>query len=171
MLIAAGCRHIQIDEPLFTMSDQDEVAAAVDAVNLAIEGIPEEVHVSAHICQGNYAVGKEYDGQIGHRYFDTGRYKAELVCRIKCSSYLIEHDMTPHYQGLLADKQLGIGAVDVQDPKIESAETIVERIRAHGWLAPEQTILTSSCGFNHLSRQVAFGKLKALTEAKRMLGG
>ncbi len=171
MLIAAGCRHIQIDEPLFTMSDQDEVAAAVDAVNLAIEGIPEEVHVSAHICQGNYAVGKEYDGQIGHRYFDTGRYKAELVCRIQCSSYLIEHDMTPHYQGLLADKQLGIGAVDVQDPKIESAETIVERIRAHGWLAPEQTILTSSCGFNHLSRQVAFGKLKALTQAKRMLGG
>jgi 5-methyltetrahydropteroyltriglutamate--homocysteine methyltransferase len=171
MLIAAGCRHIQIDEPLFTMSDQDEVAAAVDAVNLAIEGIPEGVHVSAHICQGNYAVGKEYDGQIGHRYFDTGRYKAELVCRIQCSSYLIEHDMTPHYQGLLADKQLGIGAVDVQDPKIESAETIVERIRAHGWLAPEQTILTSSCGFNHLSRQVAFGKLKALTEAKRMLGG
>ena len=67
-----------------------------------LEDIPEEVHASAHICQGNYAVGKEYDGQIGHRYFDTGRYKAELVCRIQCSSYLIEHDMTPHYQGLLA---------------------------------------------------------------------
>jgi 5-methyltetrahydropteroyltriglutamate--homocysteine methyltransferase len=171
LLVAAGCRHIQLDEPLFTMSGEDEVQAAVDAINIAIEDIPDDVHVSMHICQGNYAVGKEYDAQIGHRYFDTGRYKADLVCRIECSSYLIEHDMTHHYQGLLGDKQIGIGAVDVQDPKIESGETVAARVRTHGWLAPEQTIVTSSCGFNHLPRKVAFGKLLAMAEAKRLLGG
>jgi 5-methyltetrahydropteroyltriglutamate--homocysteine methyltransferase len=171
LLVAAGCRHIQLDEPLFTMSGEDEVQAAVDAINIAIEDIPDDVHVSMHICQGNYAVGKEYDAQIGHRYFDTGRYKADLVCRIECSSYLIEHDMTHHYQGLLGDKQIGIGAVDVQDPKIESGETVAARVRTHGWLAPEQTIVTSSCGFNHLPRKVAFGKLMAMAEAKCLLGG
>jgi 5-methyltetrahydropteroyltriglutamate--homocysteine methyltransferase len=171
MLVAAGCEHIQIDEPLFTVSDDDEVLAAVDAINLAIEGLPDKVHVSMHVCQGNYAVGKEYDGQIGHRYFDHGRYKADLVCQIYCASYLIEHDMTPHYEGLLSDQQLGVGAVDVQDPKIESGETVAARVRVHTWLAPEQTIVTSSCGFNHLSRRVAFGKLQAMVEAKRMLGG
>src|SRR6202044_519508 len=42
---------------------------------------------------------------------------------------------------------------------------------AHRWLAPEQTIVTSSCGFNHLPRHVALGKLKAMGEAKRILGG
>ena len=26
-----------------------------------------------HVCQGNYAVGEDYDGQIGHRYFDMSR--------------------------------------------------------------------------------------------------
>jgi 5-methyltetrahydropteroyltriglutamate--homocysteine methyltransferase len=171
MLVAAGCRHIQLDEPLFTMSDEDEVRAAVDAINIAIEDIPDDVHVSTHICQGNYAVGKEYDAQIGHRYFDTGRYKADLVCRIECSSYLVEHDMTYHYEGLLGDRQIGVGAVDVQDPKIENGETVAARIRAHRWLAPEQTIVTSSCGFNHLPRKVAFGKLMAMAEAKRLLGG
>ena len=171
MLAAAGCKHIQIDEPLFTMVDDAEVRAAVDAINLAIEGLPGDIHVATHICQGNYAVGKEYDAQIGHRYFDVGRYKADLVCQIAASSYLIEHDMTPHYQGLLKNQQLGVGAVDVQNPKAESGETVAERIRAHAWLAPEQTIITSSCGFNHLPRNVAFGKLKAMTEAKRILGG
>ena len=100
LLAEAGCKHIQIDEPLFTMTDDSEVAAAVEAINMAIEGLPEDIHVSTHICQGNYAVGKEYDAQIGHRYFDSGRYKAELVCKIECASYLIEHDMTPHYEGL-----------------------------------------------------------------------
>ncbi len=171
MLVAAGCEHIQIDEPLFTVSDDQEVRAAVEAINLAIEGLPEQIHVSVHVCQGNYAVGKEYDGQIGHRYFDHGRYKADLICRIECSSYLIEHDMTPHYEGLLGDKQLGVGAVDVQDPKIESGQTVAERIQAHQWLAPEQTIVTSSCGFNHLPRRTSYGKLQAMVEAKLILGG
>jgi 5-methyltetrahydropteroyltriglutamate--homocysteine methyltransferase len=170
-LVAAGCKHIQVDEPLFTMYEEDEVGKAVDAINLAIEGLPDDVHVSTHICQGNYAVGTEYDGQIGHRYFDTGRYKADLVCKIECSSYLIEYDMTDHYKGLLRNQQIGVGAADVQDPKIESGETIAGRIRRFGWLAPEQTIVTSSCGFNHLPRRVALGKLQAMSEAKRLLGG
>lgn len=171
LLADAGCKHIQLDEPIFTMSDEADVKAGVDAINLAIADLPEDVHVSTHICQGNYAVGKEYDAQIGHRYFDTGRYKADLICAIECSSLLIEHDMTPHYEGLLGDKQLGVGAVDVQDPKVESGETVAARIQLHDWLAPEQTIVTSSCGFNHLPQAVALGKLKAMSDAKRILGG
>ena len=64
------------------MSDEREVDAAIDAINLAIEGLPDDIHISMHVCQGNYAVGKEYDAQIGHRYFDTGRYNADQVCKI-----------------------------------------------------------------------------------------
>ena len=144
---------------------------AVEAINMAIEGLPEDVHVMVHVCQGNYAVGPDYDGQIGHRYFDHGRYKADLVCEIACDGYLIEHDMTPHYENCLGDKQLGVGAVDVQAPNVETGEQVAERIRVHRWLWPEQTIITSSCGFNHLPRHIAFGKLRAMTEAKRILSG
>jgi 5-methyltetrahydropteroyltriglutamate--homocysteine methyltransferase len=171
MLIDAGCRNIQIDEPILTMASDADTRAAVQALNIAIEGIPKEVHVSLHYCQGNYAVGKEYDGQIGHRYFDVGRYKADIVCDVECSSFLIEHDMTHHFHGHLRNQQLGIGAVDVQDPKVEAAETIAARVQAHKWLAPEQTVLTSSCGFNHLPQRVAFGKMQAMSAAKLLLGG
>jgi 5-methyltetrahydropteroyltriglutamate--homocysteine methyltransferase len=171
LLVEAGCRNIQVDEPLLTMATDQEAAAAVEAINLAIEGLPDDVHVSTHYCQGNYAVGKEYDGQIGHRYFDVGRYKADLVCKIECSSILIEHDMARHYENCLGDKQLGVGVVNVQDPKVETAETLVERVRANPWLAPEQTIITSSCGFNHLPRRTVLGKLKAMADAKRLLLG
>jgi 5-methyltetrahydropteroyltriglutamate--homocysteine methyltransferase len=170
-LTDAGCKHLQIDEPYFTASSEGEVAAAVGVINMIIEDIPSDVHVSVHVCQGNYAVGPDYDGQIGHRYFDTGRYKADLVCRIECDAYLIEHDMTPHFEGLLGDRQLGVGAVDVQAPNIETGEIVAERITAHKWLSPEQTIITSSCGFNHLPRHIALGKLRAMTEAKAILIG
>src|SRR5947209_150727 len=95
-LAEAGCKHIQVDEPYFTVSADDEVRAAVQAINMSIEDLPEDVHVTVHVCQGNYAVGPDYDDQIGHRYFDHGRYKADLVCQIECDAYLIEHDMAPH---------------------------------------------------------------------------
>ena len=170
-LAEAGCKHIQIDEPYFTAANDDEVRAAVDAINIATEGLPGDVHVLVHICQGNYAVGPDYDGQIGHRYFDTGRYKADLICKIDCDAYLVEHDMTRHYEGLLGDKQLGVGAVDVQNPNVETGQEVADRIKAYRWLAPEQTIVTSSCGFNHLPRHVALGKLRAMVEAKAILGG
>jgi 5-methyltetrahydropteroyltriglutamate--homocysteine methyltransferase len=170
-LAEAGCKHIQLDEALFTMSDDDEVAAAVDAINLAFDGLPDDIHLSVHACQGNYAMGADYDGQIGHRYFDTGRYKADLICKIDCDSYLIEHDMSGHFEGLLGNKQLGVGAVDVQAPNIETGAQVADRIKVHGWLAAEQTLITSTCGFNHLPRHVALGKLRAMTEAKAILGG
>jgi 5-methyltetrahydropteroyltriglutamate--homocysteine methyltransferase len=166
----AGCKYIQLDEPLFAISDDLEVKAAVEAINLATEGL-KKVSVQVHICQGNYAVGAEYDGQIGHRYFDTGRYPAELICRINCDALLIEHDQTPKYEGLLGNKYLAVGAVDVQDFNVESAETIGERIKKYSWLSPGQTLITSSCGMNHLPRHIAFGKLKAMAAAKKLLGG
>ena len=61
-LADAGCKHLQIDEPYFTVADDQEVRAAVDAINMAVEGLPEDFHVMVHICQGNYAVGPDYDG-------------------------------------------------------------------------------------------------------------
>ena len=168
-LAAAGCKNIQIDEPLFIISDDHEVQAAVDAINLSTEGLPKDVHISMHICQGNYAVGAHYDGQLGHRYFDSGRYPGKLICGINCDSFLVEGDMAGHYYGHLGNRQLGVGAADVQDVNIESGETIVERVKKYAWLAPEQTIISSSCGMNHLPRHIAFGKLKAMGEAKKIL--
>jgi len=170
-LAEAGCKHIQIDEPYFTPASNEEVKAAVEVINTVIEDLPDDVTTLVHICQGNYAVGPDYDGQIGHRYFDVGRYKADLVCEIDCDAYLIEHDMTPHYEGLLGNKQLGIGAVDVQAPNVETGAQVADRIKTHTWLTPEQTIITSSCGFNHLPRHIALGKLRAMSEAKAILLG
>ena len=79
------------------------------------------MHVSVHVCQGNYAVGPQYDGQIGHRYFDTGRYKADLICQIECSFLSLSSTIGQmHLKVVLGNKQLGVGAVDVQAPNVET---------------------------------------------------
>lgn len=165
----AGCRNIQVDEPLFALADDEEMGWAVEAVNMATDGL-KHASIHQHVCQGNYAVGPEYDGQIGHRYFE-GRYPARQIAQINCDVLMVEGDMAHLYDGLLGDKQLAVGAVNVQDMTIESPETIAERITALAWLAPEQTLITSTCGMNHLPRQIAFGKLQAMVRAKEVLGG
>jgi 5-methyltetrahydropteroyltriglutamate--homocysteine methyltransferase len=168
-LEAAGCRHIQVDEPLFALADDEEMAWAVEAVNVTTDGL-KHASVHQHVCQGNYAVGPEYDGQIGHRYFE-GRYPAKQIAEIECDVLMVEGDMAHLYEGLLGDKQLAVGAVNVQDLNVETPEAVAERIVALTWLPPEQTLITSTCGMNHLPRQIAFGKLKAMSAAKRILGG
>ena len=98
-LAEAGCKHHPDRRAVFHAVQRRRGSSRGRRHQHGHRGLPDDVHVMVHICQGNYAVGPDYDGQIGHRYFDTGRYKADLVCQIECDGYLIEHDMTPHYEG------------------------------------------------------------------------
>ena len=170
-LEAAGCKHIQLDEPLFSIAGttRAEVEAAIEANNRCWEGIT--AFKWQHICQGNYAVGAHYDGQIGHRYFAVEAYPADLVCQLDCDAIMNEGDMTEEYRGHLKNQQLAVGVADVQDLNVETPETLVERIGEWGgsWLEPERTLITSSCGMNHLPRQIAVGKLEAMAKARAVL--
>ena len=166
----AGCKHVQIDEPLFAAVDRDEVQSAIDSINYAFEGAS-GMYKWVHICQGNYSVSDEFDqgDQIGHRYFDFEEYPADLITGIRCDALMVEHDFAHAYKDVLKSQQLAVGAADVQEKQVEKPEKIIERIESLDWLSPEQTLITSSCGLNHLSREVAFGKLKAMADAERML--
>ncbi len=164
----AGCRHVQIDEPLFAAVDRSEVESAIDAINNAFDGAS-GMYKWVHICQGNYAVGEDYDGQIGHRYFDFSEYPADIIPNIACDALMVEHDFAHAYKDTLKNQQLAVGAADVQQRQVEDPEKIIERIESLSWLQPEQTLITSSCGLNHLPREVAYGKLKAMADAERML--
>jgi 5-methyltetrahydropteroyltriglutamate--homocysteine methyltransferase len=131
LLAEAGCRNIRLDEPLFTMSGEAEVAAAVAAINAAIEDLRDTVHVSMPVCQGNYSAGKEYHEQIGHRWFDGARHMADMFCVIERVAYLIECHMAHHFEDVLRDRKPS--AVDVQDPGARSAELVACGIREPDW--------------------------------------
>jgi 5-methyltetrahydropteroyltriglutamate--homocysteine methyltransferase len=169
-LAEAGCKHVQIDEPLFMVggSQRPEIEKGIEAVNQDFEGV--NAFKWQHICQGNYAVGEHYDGQIGHRYFDVEEYRSDLIGRIDCDALLVEGDMTPHYEGQLRNQQVAIGAADVLDMNVEKPEQIADRVKTWGsWLPREQILITSSCGMNHLPRHIAEGKLAAMAGARDLL--
>lgn len=128
----AGCKHIQVDEPLFAVGGitREEVEATIEAHNQCWEGV--EAFKWTHVCQGNYAVGEDYDGQIGHRYFDVEPYPVELIVQLEVDAIMNEGDMTPEYEGQLKNQQLAIGVADVQVLDVESPDTLVERINEWG---------------------------------------
>ena len=168
----AGCKHIQLDEPLFAVGGitTEEVEAAIEANNACWEGVG--AFKWTHVCQGNYSVSEEYDqgDQIGHRYFDVEQYPTELICQLEVDAIMNEGDMTPEYEGHLRNQQIAVGVADVQDKNVESPEELVERMNQWAaWLPEEQTLITSSCGMNHLPREVAFGKLAAMAQARDLL--
>ena len=167
-LARAGCKILQLDEWLLSSSSQLELPAAVDAINVAIEGV--DLSVQVHLCQGNYTEHDAYEGMLGHRHGnDPAAGFAALVSDIECEVFSVEHDMAQLFEGHLGNKYLALGAADVQSLDIESPEEIAECIGQYRWLAPEQTLLTTSCGMNCLPRHIAFEKLKAVVQAKRLL--
>ena len=130
LLAEAGCKHIQIDEPLFTMADDGEVAR---------RGRRHQ-HGDRGPARRRARLDPHLPGQLRRRQgirrarsataiSTSAATRPTMSARSNARPTSIEYDMTHHYEGMLGDRQLGVGAVDVQDPKVESGETVAERIR------------------------------------------
>jgi 5-methyltetrahydropteroyltriglutamate--homocysteine methyltransferase len=63
-----------------------------------------------------------------------------------------------------------VGCLDLDDLTVESPAQVAARIRrALPHVAREDVILAPDCGMKYLPRAVAEGKLRAMTEAARLL--
>lgn len=62
------------------------------------------------------------------------------------------------------------GVLDLNDPAVETADIVAARIRgALPHIDPERLIIAPDCGMKYLSREVAFGKLKAMVEGTKLV--
>ncbi len=161
-LFAAGADIVQIDEPYMQARPEKARQYGLAALNRALEGVTGRTAV--HICFG-YAA-------IIHQRPSGYSFLPELAeCR--CSQVSIETAQS----GLdcavlekLPSKQIMVGALDLSDTRIESPETVAERVRrALRYVKPQNVILAPDCGMKYLPREVAFGKLKALVAGAAIL--
>jgi 5-methyltetrahydropteroyltriglutamate--homocysteine methyltransferase len=66
--------------------------------------------------------------------------------------------------GLLGDKDVLVGAIDVASDEIETPEQVAAVIReAMEFVPPERIQPCTNCGMVPLGRDVAYAKLRALT--------
>ncbi len=165
MLDRAGCDVIQIDEPILWLRTEDQ-KWGVEAINACFDGVKHALR-AIHICQGNY--NPDPSAHVGLRIF-PGEFEnvlpiiqgADVDVVLMAFASLKVEDLK-----VLAkfpeDKILGIGAIDVQVHKIETPEEVAQTIeRVSKFVDPSRLWVNPDCGLNHLPRDIAFGKLKAM---------
>ncbi|HZA65712.1 MAG TPA: methionine synthase [Geminicoccaceae bacterium] len=163
-LEAAGVDVIQLDEPAFNVFMDDVKDWGIAAMHRAIEGL--RCTTAVHICYG-YGIEanirwKQTLGAEWRQYEEI--FPALNASRIGQVSLECANSHVPlSLLGLLKDKDVLLGAIDVASLEIETPERVAEVIRqAMAYVDPARLLPCTNCGLAPLPREVAIGKLRAL---------
>jgi len=163
-LEALGVDTIQFDEPAFNVFMKDVREWGIDTLHRAVQGL--ECKTAVHICYG-YGIEanikwKESLGEEWRQYEEI--FPALNDSRIDQVSLECANSKVPiSLLGLLKDKELMVGAIDVASNEVESPEQVAGVIReAMQYVDAERILPCTNCGMAPLPREVAVGKLLAL---------
>ncbi|MDJ0949769.1 MAG: methionine synthase [Alphaproteobacteria bacterium] len=161
---ALGADVIQFDEPAFNVFMDDVKEWGIAALHRAIDGL--SCTTAVHICYG-YGIQENIDwkktlGAEWRQYEEI--FPALNASRIGQVSLECAHSHVPlSLIGLLRDKDVLVGAIDVASEEVETPDQVAATIRAAmEFVDPERMYPCTNCGMAPLPRQVAAGKLRAL---------
>ena len=182
-LYNAGCRNIQFDDCTWgvlvaegsvirygkenNLEDIKEKLLKVN--NLAIEGKPEDLVITTHICRGNYHSA----------YFSSGAYDPvaeKLFGEENVNAYYLEFDdeRSGGFEPLKyvsGDKKVVLGLITTKSPVLEDKQTVINRIHeAAKYIPLDRLYLSPQCGFasceigNKLTEEEQWAKLALVKE-------
>jgi 5-methyltetrahydropteroyltriglutamate--homocysteine methyltransferase len=180
-IIGAGF-NLQIDSPDMAMAAHSRsvgssvgdwhhhLPLAVDALNGALEGIPQE-RVRLHVCWGNIAAPHHFDVPL--------EQIIDQVLRVNAGTIYVEGANPRHAHEwrvfrdteLPDDKKVILGVIDVKTNYIEHPRLVADRLVQVGQFVGKDRLMGGTdCGFDTFIRwsqvdpDVAWLKLKSLTE-------
>jgi 5-methyltetrahydropteroyltriglutamate--homocysteine methyltransferase len=161
-LFAAGADIVQLDEPYLQARPEPAKQYGVKVINRALEGAAGTTAV--HLCFGYAAI--IHERPAGYSFLPE-------LAACRCDQVSIETAQSGLDTSVLATlegKTVILGVLDLNDMTVESPETVQARAeRALPYVPAERLVLAPDCGMKYLPRDVAYGKLAALTEAARRL--
>lgn len=171
-LADAGCRHIQVDEPLFARRTEDALAFGFDHLERAFQGCPDSVSRTVHMCCGypNRLDNPAYPKAPQTCYFDL----ADAIEQSSINAISIEDAHRPNDLALLeqfSTKTVIFGVVAIAKSRIESEQEIAERLRnALDHIDARRLVAAPDCGLGLLGPDLAVSKLRNLCRAARSVG-
>ena len=187
----AGCRNLQLDDCTWGAIvgeaakqryrslgiDLEDVKAQLLAVNnLALEGKPDDMVITSHICRGNYH----------STFFASGAYDtvADYVfAKENVDALFLEYDdersggFAPLAK-ISKDKKVVLGLITTKSPVLEDKEKIIARIHEAAKYVPlERLYLSPQCGFasceigNKLTEEEQWAKLILVKEIAEEVWG
>ena len=190
-LYAAGCRNIQFDDcswgmivdpnakAIFGVDDAglDDIKRLLLRINnLAIEGKPEDLVITTHVCRGNFH----------STYASSGAYDSvaeTLFAGENVSAYYLEFDdeRSGGFEPLKAvsgDKKVVLGLITSKKPELEDKQVVIDRIHeAAKYISLDRLCLSPQCGFasceigNKLTEEEQWSKLALVKEIAEEVWG
>jgi 5-methyltetrahydropteroyltriglutamate--homocysteine methyltransferase len=163
-LEALGVDVIQFDEPAFNAFMDDVKEWGVAALERAAEGL--KCKTAVHICYG-YGIQQNIDwkktlGSEWRQYEEIfPAINASKIGQVslECANSHVPLSMI----GLLPDKEVMVGVIDVATKEIETPEQVAGTIAsALDFIDAERLLPCTNCGLAPMPRPVASGKLRAL---------
>jgi 5-methyltetrahydropteroyltriglutamate--homocysteine methyltransferase len=155
-LVAAGCKHVQVNDPVIVFN-KDDYAIFRDAITRllgGVKGAETGVYTWFSDCAGILGPMQELPVDVIGLDFVWGKANWDAL------------------KGLKFQKKLGFGIADARNTRLESARDIAEAIkRVSGHVPPERLYVNPSCGLEYVPRETAFDKLKVLAEGARLGDG
>lgn len=187
----AGCRNLQLDDCTWGaivgdaakqrykslgLDIEDVKAQLLKVNNLALEGRPEDMTITSHICRGNYH----------STYFTSGPYDSVadyVFAQENVDALLLEYD-DARSGGFLPlakvspDKKVVLGLITTKKPELENKEDVIARIHdASRYIPLERLCLSPQCGFasceigNKLTEEQQWAKLALVKEIAEEVWG
>ncbi|EKO3931816.1 methionine synthase [Vibrio fluvialis] len=170
-LEAAGVDIIQFDEPAFNVFFDDVNEWGIAALERAIEGLKCETAV--HICYG-YGIKANTDWKktLGNEWRQYEAVFPKLqqsnidIISLECHNSRVPIELLELVRG----KKVMVGAIDVATDTIETPEEVADTLRkALQFVDADKLYPCTNCGMAPLSRDVARGKLNALSAGAEII--
>ena len=167
-LVAAGCRHIQVDEPVMARSPDVALAHGVDHLERCFAGVPDHVARIVHCCCGY----PERLDQQDYPKADPDAYLAvaEALDAAAIDAVSIEDAHRPNDLAALlprfARTTVILGVLAIARSRVETVDEVADRLTetlAH--LPAERLVAAPDCGLGFLGRDLARRKLAVMGEA------
>ncbi len=173
-LADAGCRHIQVDEPVFARKTKEALAFGIDDLERCFAGVPAHVQRVVHLCCGYPRHLDEPDEDVYKAdpaaYFEL----AGALDQAEVDAVSIEDAHRPSDLRLLelferSTVIFGLGAI--ARTRVESVEEIRTRLEeALLHIDSDRIIAGPDCGLGMLDLETTTSKLVNLTAAARSVG-
>ncbi|NOZ33427.1 MAG: 5-methyltetrahydropteroyltriglutamate--homocysteine methyltransferase [Alphaproteobacteria bacterium] len=170
-LARAGCRNIQIDEPVFARNISRALDFGIECLERCFHGLPAEVARIMHMCCG-------YPQKLDDRHYKKADQSAysdlATAIDVSCVDQVSIEDAHRHNDLALLEKfertTVIFGAVAIADSQVEPVEQIVARLRqALCHIDRDRLMAAPDCGLAMLGRDLAMQKLKNLCAAAKLV--
>ncbi|MGI9384488.1 MAG: hypothetical protein ACR2PO_15145, partial [Methyloligellaceae bacterium] len=168
-LADAGCRYIQVDEPVFARKPKEALEYGFDNLERTFHGVPSEVARVVHMCCGypNALDAEDYKKADSDCYLEI----ADAIDRSTIAEVSLEDAHRHNDLSLLerfAATKVILGVIAIAKSRVETVEEVRDRLKAAlDHIDADRLIAAPDCGLGFMTRDMAVSKLKVLAEAAK----